>query len=261
MGFPAMGLTSFMKMAGNRWIKKVEDSLPQQQRIAGGVLATPGQHPYAAAIFFARDTTNFHLICGGAILNNRSVLSASSCWIDNFPNQFRIRVGSIDPKSGGTVHNVATILSHPTYNAWNRNNNIGIIRASSAFPLGNNVRPIMIAGTNYAVGDNQYVWTMGWGQTTENGPQYGKLHRVDIRTINQAHCQNVYGLNFLTVTMMCAGWTETPRGACSGDMGSPLVHRNVTVGVTSFITGCGDTHFPAIYTRVNRYTAWIQTNA
>lgn len=85
---------------------------------------------------------------------------------NNYPNLFRIRVGSINTTTGGVLHNVANMISHPNYNSWNLDNNIGILRVSTIIAFGVNVRPAPIAGSNYNLADYQYVWAIGWGRTT-----------------------------------------------------------------------------------------------
>lgn len=85
---------------------------------------------------------------------------------NNYPNQFRIRVGSVNATAGGILHNVASIIAHPNYDPWNLGHNIGILRVSTIIAFNVNVRPAPIAGSNYHLADYQYVWAIGWGRTT-----------------------------------------------------------------------------------------------
>ena len=36
-------------------------------------------------------------------------------------------------------------------------------------------------------------------------------------------------------------------------------YRNTIVGITSFGSGCGDTNFPGVYSRVTEAKSWIQS--
>lgn len=45
-------------------------------------------------------------------------------------------------------------------------NDIAVMRTSSAISFNNNARPGSIAGSNYNLGDNQVVWAAGWGTTS-----------------------------------------------------------------------------------------------
>ncbi|XP_069362520.1 trypsin CFT-1-like [Maniola hyperantus] len=190
-------------------------------------------------------------------------MTATYCFIGNniFPTNFRVRVGSINANSTGILHIVAQMIAHPNYNSWNQDNNIGILRTSTIITYNANVRPLPIAGPNYILADYQTVIAIGWGRTTATGVTSEQLRQVEIMTVNQGRCQDIYGVSFVTPNMLCAGWPTGGRGSCIADTGSPLIHNKVAVGVTSFTIGCGDANFPAIYTRVSRYTQWIQTNA
>ena len=49
---------------------------------------------------------------------------------------------------------------------------------------------------------------------------------------------------------------------CQGDSGGPLVfqssdERQLSVGIVSAGFGCGDSRFPGLYTRVDKYLEWI----
>ena len=78
---------------------------------------------------------------------------------------------------------------------------------------------------------------------------------------------------------VCAGVGGTDT--CNGDSGGPLLADKLgnrsdpdynpgpelrmccrwsVIGITSFGVECGRPDFPGVYTRVDRYTAWIRDN-
>lgn len=67
-------------------------------------------------------------------------------------------------------------------------------------------------------------------------------------------------------TKVCAlSRDETPRDACPGDSGGPLMAERPDglyelVGVVSTGVGCGNPDFPGIYTKVSAYVDWILAN-
>ncbi|XP_045779649.1 trypsin CFT-1-like [Maniola jurtina] len=235
-------------------------SLPRQQdRIIGGSVTNINTYPFAAALLYSQ-SNNFRQVCGGTIINNRSILSATHCWIRQLAaNRHRIRVGSTRANSGGTVHNVAQLISHPHYNTWNHDNDVGLVRVTSAFRFGTSVRAGALIGANVNIHDNTNVMAIGWGNTTPFGSPSEQLRHVQIRTVNQVTCQNAYGGGTITANMLCAGMSG--RGSCFGDSGTGLVHGSVVVGVTSFGRECASARWPAVYARVSRFIPWIQANA
>ncbi|KAJ8736118.1 hypothetical protein PYW08_006774 [Mythimna loreyi] len=234
------------------------------QRIVGGSATTIDRYPSIVALLYSFTGITLHLqSCGGTILNNRSVLTAAHCVAGDRTSQWRIRVGSTTASVGGVVHNVNSIIVHPQYNRSTKNNDIAIIRSSSAFSFNNNVRAGAIPGANYNLADNQVVWAAGWGTTSSGGMPVERLRHVELRTINQATCRSNYAARGVTITdnMLCSGWPTGGRDQCQGDSGGPLYHNNVVVGVCSFGIGCAQAQFPGVNARVSRFATWIQQNS
>ncbi|XP_046961235.1 trypsin CFT-1-like [Vanessa cardui] len=236
--------------------------LTDNQRILGGTVTTIQNYPFAAVVL--RNTNQgYTQACGGVILNNRSVLSVGHCFYGTSPNVWRIRVGSSFASSGGSTHNVGSLILHPQYTTM-LENDIGIFRVSSSFSLGGNVQPGRFAGANYNVADNQAVWTVGWGATSYGGSKSEQLRHVQIFTVNQTVCRRNYNIISVTIpnNQMCAGILDQGgRDPCEGDYGGPLLHNGVVVGISTFGTACGIRGYPGVYSRVSSYINWIQNNS
>ncbi|XP_075975780.1 trypsin CFT-1-like [Anticarsia gemmatalis] len=232
-------------------------------RIIGGSVTSIRNYPQMAGLMYAANQVNFRQGCGGAIVNQRSILTAAHCFdgVRNNIGRWRSRVGSDFAHSGGSVFNSAQIIIHPSYNAANLDADVAILRVSGTISYGTNVQPASIAGSNYNLGDNQVVWATGWG-TTELGSPSEQLRHVQIWTVNQAVCRQRYGASRITDNMLCSGWLDVGgRDQCQGDSGGPLYHNGVVVGVCSWGWGCADPRYPGVNARVSRFTSWIQSNA
>ncbi|XP_045780404.1 trypsin CFT-1-like [Maniola jurtina] len=237
------------------------EALPQKGRIVGGSVVNISQYPFAAVLLVSYNNAAFRQDCGGLIINNRSIMSAAHCWVGKNP-RFAVRVGSTNANSGGAFHYVARHITHPNYNIGTfMNNDIGIVRLSTAISFGNNVRAGAIAGSNFNVPNGANVWSIGWGLMSWGGQLSEQLRHVQLRTVSQSDCQRAYVSNTINDNMLCAGWHTDGRGSCTADSGTPLLLSNTAVGVTSFGTGCGEARWPGVYARVSRYTSWIQANA
>nr|AFP74111.1 trypsin [Leguminivora glycinivorella] len=238
---------------------------PPSQRIVGGSVTTIENYPYQAALLSTSDFNWYGQICGGSILNNRSVLTAAHCyWYFTAANRFRVRVGSTFANSGGVVHAVSQNILHPSFNRNTLDNDIAVVRLSSTIVFNNQARAGSIAGANYNVADNQAVWAVGWGTTSSGGFASEQLRHVQIWTVNQATCVARYNelRKVVTNSMLCSGWLDVGgRDQCLGDSGGPLIHNGVVIGVCSWGEQCALPRYPGVNARVSSYTSWIQSNA
>ncbi|MGH3996718.1 MAG: S1 family peptidase, partial [Pseudonocardiaceae bacterium] len=97
---------------------------------------------------------------------------------------------------------------------------------------------------------------LGWGYTSEGGPNSSELRGADVALFADSDCAATYQ-QFDPGAMLCAG---RPRGgvdACYGDSGGPLVAGGRLVGVISWGSGCGRVGRPGVYTRVTSYATEI----
>ncbi|XP_011505215.1 PREDICTED: trypsin-1-like [Ceratosolen solmsi marchali] len=77
----------------------------------------------------------------------------------------------------------------------------------------------------------------GWGLTTY--PYSGSsdhLQKISIPILKHYECSRYYPFS-IEKEQFCT-YNERGIGACHGDSGSPLVHNEVLVGISSFIIPC-----------------------
>ncbi|KAI5644995.1 trypsin domain-containing protein [Phthorimaea operculella] len=231
------------------------------QRIIGGEVTTIDQYPYAAAMLFEFGPNVFGQNCGGAILNERSILSAAHCYSNDKtdPSRWRIRVGSTFASSGGQVHSALLLINHPQYNPSTFDNDIAVVHLATFMTFSALVRQAQIAGPNYVLETNDPIWSIGWG-VVDGGMQSEQLKHVQKRVFSRLTCQITYPFTRITDTMLCVG-SDNDEGTCTGDSGGPNMHNDVIVGVTAFGTPiCGQAGRPSVTARVSSYVAWIQDN-
>ncbi|XP_052739011.1 trypsin, alkaline B-like [Bicyclus anynana] len=238
---------------------------PVSGRIVGGSTVSIDHYPMAAAMLFSRGgVTDFVQTCGGSIITSRTILSASHCY-RGFPAvRWRARVGSTYAHSGGIVHNTARIYHHPDFQSLIIDNNVAVLHMAVHFTFTNTVQQGALAGANYNLADNQVVWAIGWGHTSFGGQPSEELQHVQVWTINQETCRQRYALvsRPITDSSLCSGWLNVGgRDQCQGDSGSPLLHNDVIVGVSSFGVDCGSPVFPGVNARVSRLIDWIVERA
>ncbi|XP_039752828.1 trypsin, alkaline B-like [Pararge aegeria] len=239
--------------------------LAAPSRIVGGSKVSIKHYPMGAAMLFSRGGVgNFVQTCGGAIINNRAIVSASHCYTGDPAVRWRARVGSTKAHSGGVVHNTARIYHHPDFNAFNTDSDVAVLHVTVPFSFNNYVQPAYIAGAYYHLGDNKVVWAIGWGYTSFWGQPSEHLQHVQIWTVNQTICVQRYAEigRVVTDNMLCSGWLDVGgRDQCQGDSGGPLLHNNIVVGVSSWGYQCALPRYPGVSTRISQFAKWIVEHA
>lgn len=204
--------------------------------------------------------------CGGTILDSTTILSAAHCFTSGQDmSGYYIMAGSTSRSSGGQTIEIANGVwnTDMVYDSTTMNNDIVILKLSSALTLGDDVQAACLPESTYdPVGESCFV--SGWG-TLESGGETlpATLQWVDVPILTNDKCMESYGTS-ITDQMICAGYDEGGKDSCQGDSGGPLVCSNdgsaVITGVVSFGAGCADAGYPGVYARVTQFLEWINAN-
>ncbi|RVE48354.1 hypothetical protein evm_007014 [Chilo suppressalis] len=243
---------------------QIDATAGKSVRIIGGNSTTIEKFPYAVQV-----NENNRLICGGSLVSQRCVLSAAHCFVSRdklTPNVrlYSARVGSAALNTGGSVHQLVTIVIHDQYNYNTEENDIAVMVLRANVTLSISVMLVQLPLPGLMVPDNATLMHIGWGRTQVDGDLAQVLNMVAVRKVNHQICASQYELLDLRVStnMICAGLLGTGGAdACQGDSGGPLIYQygdmTIVVGVTSWGQECGDPNFPGVSARVANYTDWI----
>lgn len=252
-----------------------------QPEIIGGAPATAGEWRWQVALITGTATgPNFwdDQFCGGSLIHPQWVLTAAHCITDGSGNiQAASTVDIVagiynlsTPAGGYQRQDVTQIIRHPSYNDSTFDNDLALLKLSSAVTIGGSgetatalVR-LVPAGIGNLAGTNS--WVTGWGKIQENPDQWpSQLYEVQLPIYANSVCNdaNHWG-GGITDNMLCAGSDSGGISSCYGDSGGPLVVPDGTggwylAGITSFgsTLGCGAAQTPAVFTRVSKYGTWI----
>lgn len=205
-------------------------------------------------------------ICGGSLINNRTVLTAAHCVVDlengvRFPaNTFRVVGGSVErmqQTANTVVVDVAKTYVHEGFNMINIENDIALMILSE--PISDNhptLQPIERVSSQPPADTS--CQTSGWGTIIfGQNASPTRLLAVNVTIQSTEHCNASTSYNgHLTAGMFCAG--QANKDACQGDSGGPLVCDGKLAGVVSHGKGCGLDGFPGIYSDVAYYRGWIE---
>ncbi|XP_032672431.1 phenoloxidase-activating factor 2-like isoform X2 [Odontomachus brunneus] len=233
--------------------------------------AAYGAYPWQVAIL-ANDN---NYIGGGVLISPTHVLTVAHK-VANYVccgNSIKARLGEWDAQSTTEPDpyvdiSVSRVTLHPQYNSQNLQNDIAVLKLSSAAPISTspNINTACLPSAEPAPGTR--CWVSGWGKDAfgPNGKYQSKLKEVDVPVLARANCQNDLrstrlGQFFvLDNSFMCAGG-EAGKDACTGDGGSPLVCSNngpfQIVGLVTWGIGCAGAGIPGVYTNVFNFLSWI----
>ena len=106
-------------------------------------------------------------------------------------------------------------------------------------------------------------WASGRGVLDPNNKavQATKLQRVDVLTMPQSECDNLYNRDgSVTDSMLCAQ-SNSGGDACYGDSGGPFVNNDdEIIGVVSWGKSCAKRQWPGVYARISTALKWIYSN-
>ncbi|MCA9867615.1 MAG: trypsin-like serine protease [Anaerolineae bacterium] len=240
--------------------------------IVGGQEADPGEWPWQVALVSKGIDPGNGQFCGGALIDERWVLTAAHCVDTATTNSLDIVAGIHDlvtVDAGAVRVALSQIIVHPGWNDSTKDNDIALLklaqpiaeraRSATALPIAYSKLPPASVGA--LVGVDATV--TGWGNRSSSGQDFpARLHEVVVPIISNVDCHNAYGN--LTDNMLCAGLAQGGKDSCQGDSGGPLVVADgpnwQQAGIVSFGIGCALPGYPGVYTRVSRYLDWIASN-
>ncbi|KAI3383318.1 hypothetical protein SNEBB_010505 [Seison nebaliae] len=209
-------------------------------RIINGAPSADQSQPWLAAVITTRGGSSF--LCGGAIINRYTIISAAHCFYPLDGISAIVRVGNNDRTASPSL-SVDKILNHACYNDKTHKHDIAILQLRSALTFSDDIKPICLPTQSDNASPGTTLTVAGWGKT-ESGSITSTLREVNVQVQDVSTCDNAFNTDVDSDDQICAGNSVgIPKDSCQGDSGGPLmkkdIRKHILLGVVSYgDSGC-----------------------
>ena len=145
-----------------------------QGRIYGGSDAAPGKWPFYVHLSIEESETDDYFACGGSIIAENWILSASHCTAGQSASRVTVDAGFASSKLSSHTQSVKALgkYEHPQYNDDTLIHDIVLLQLQKSLKLDDSVKPILLpTGKDDLVAVGSKCDVIGFGDTDFDEPE------------------------------------------------------------------------------------------
>lgn len=206
----------------------------QENRIVGGEDAPEGMAPYQISL---QSASSGQHSCGGAIIDERWIVTAAHCIHRKTPNAFRVLTGTQNLQQNvSRYYYVDRIVEHCNYEPRKYRNDIALLHLNESIVFDNATQRVELDHEPLAPG--AMLLLTGWGTLSLGGEVPAKLQRLEVEYVPFEECREAHGNSSAVDIGHVCTYNDKGRGACHGDSGGPLVHNGKLVALVNWGMPC-----------------------
>ena len=237
--------------------------------ILGGTNAGRNEYPEYTLLIFTDGRGNITGLCGGTMIASNKLLTAAHCAQNRASTYFAIPgfYSFNDRITRNNLIQINRVVDHPSYSQQSLDFDVAVMTLSrtTSVPSAKLVR-----GNNLFVGEQGTVIGTGLTATVPSPVALDVLQQVAAPIISNKQCISNYirftGVDLITPNMVCAGFSNSSNGTCSGDSGGPLFvdvrGQRAIAGLVSFgLITCEANRATDVYARMTAFTDFIHSQS
>ncbi|KAM7056837.1 acrosin-like [Acridotheres tristis] len=230
----------------------------------------PGAWPGIASVQVTMENGTWHM-CSGALISHCWVLTAASCFSGaGAVQEWKVVIGATnlaEPGPEAEVFQVKRILVHHGYVAATATNNIALLELEQPVECSDYIQLGCVPDSSLAVPELKTCYMAGWRASPGSGHPRLVLQEAKVRLMDVQLCNSSrwYG-GAVHPQDLCAGYPRGGIDTCQGDIGGPLVCKDIVgdyfwlVGLASWGQGCASARRPGVFTSTQHFHGWIRAH-
>ncbi|XP_041447677.1 chymotrypsin-2 [Drosophila obscura] len=195
-------------------------------------------------------------MCGGAILNDRWVVTAAHCVYGYNFSYLRVATGTVRWQEPDARYFVEEYWVHCNYNVPAYSNDIALIKLNDSIVFNEFTQPVALPTQPLANGTELLL--TGWGSTVLWGDTPDVLQQASLTYVDYPTCQQITNNDPMSAHCHVCTLTSGGQGACHGDSGGPLTANGTLYGLVNWGYPCA-VGYPDSHASVYFYLDWIRS--